>query len=105
MGSSEPQTWNVSLRASHGRPSPVSHIPEKSTLPSGVRGVAAVRLGFPSAVRGTPAVGCVSHWPATGDDAHRNTPAATEATSADEVKRGGMVCSRIQHAFYLARPL
>src|SRR4249919_1689928 len=36
-------------------------IPEKSTLPSAVRGAGASRFGFPSAVRGTPAVGYDGH--------------------------------------------
>jgi hypothetical protein len=30
-------------------------------LPSGIRGAGAARFGLPSAVRGTPRVGCVSH--------------------------------------------
>jgi len=41
--------------------SAVSQIPEKSGWPSVVRGVAAVRLGFPSGVLGTAAVGYFNH--------------------------------------------
>src|SRR5690242_19110052 len=37
-------------------------MPEKSGLPSGVRGAAAHMLGFPSPVLGTPAVGYFNHW-------------------------------------------
>ena len=36
-------------------------MPEKSTLPSAVRGAGASRFGFPSAVRGTPGVGYDGH--------------------------------------------
>jgi len=39
-----------------------SHIPEKSGLPSAVRGVGAPRFGNPLGVLGTPAVGYFSHW-------------------------------------------
>src|SRR6516225_5751549 len=34
-----------------------SHVPEKSGLPSAVRGTGADRFGLPSGVRGTPLVG------------------------------------------------
>ena len=36
-------------------------MPEKSTLPSAVRGVGASRIGLPSAARGTPGVGYDGH--------------------------------------------
>jgi hypothetical protein len=36
-------------------------IPEKSILPSAVRGVGASRIGWPSAVRGTPGVAYDGH--------------------------------------------
>src|SRR6476646_1596371 len=42
-------------------PAAVCHTPDKSGLPSGVRGTGAVRFGFPSAVRGIPGVGKLSH--------------------------------------------
>ena len=42
---------------------PACQSPERSGLPSAVRGAAAERFGLPSAVRGIPAVGCVSHCP------------------------------------------
>src|SRR5689334_1829728 len=38
------------------------HSPERSGLPSAVRGAGAVRFGLPSAVRGIPAVGWFNHW-------------------------------------------
>src|SRR5437868_8362412 len=93
MGNSGPQTWNSSPRGGHGLPSPVSHIPEKSGLPSRVRGVGAVRPGFPSAPIGTSAVGYLNHCAPSGGDAHRKKPAATTATNADDVKREAMVLS------------
>jgi hypothetical protein len=43
-----------------------SQIPEKSGLPSGVRGVDAPRFGTPLGVLGTPAVGYLIHWLASG---------------------------------------
>src|SRR6185436_9930372 len=42
------------------------HRPERSGLPSGVRGAGAARFGLPSGERGIPVVGCVSHCAATG---------------------------------------
>src|SRR3954451_11340371 len=60
----------------------VSQMPEKSGLPSGARGVRAVRLGFPSAVFGTPAVGYFNHWaPAVADQVRAEATAS--AASAD----------------------
>ena len=53
-------------------------IPEKSTLPSAVRGVGASRFGLPSAARGTPGVGYEGHCaPSVDVTAMRmaNTPA------------------------------
>src|SRR5206468_12502717 len=44
------------------------HRPERSGLPSGVRGAGAARFGLLSAVRGMPGVGCVSHCAAAGVD-------------------------------------
>jgi hypothetical protein len=41
----------------HGNLVAVSHIPEKSGVPLGSRGAGALKLGLPSAVRGTSAVG------------------------------------------------
>jgi hypothetical protein len=61
IGSSGPHTWNSSPLGGQGRPSAVSHIPEKSGLPPRVRGAGAVRLTFPSGARGTPAVGYLNH--------------------------------------------
>src|SRR3989442_7676104 len=42
------------------------HKPDRSTLPSGVRGRGAVRFGLPSGVRGMPGVGCFTHCAASG---------------------------------------
>src|SRR5438093_752716 len=42
------------------------HRPERSGLPSGVRGAGAVRFGLPSGVRGMPAVGYFSHCAGSG---------------------------------------
>src|SRR6266852_9184132 len=42
------------------------HKPDRSILPSGVRGAGAVRFGLPSGVRGMPGVGCFSHCAASG---------------------------------------
>src|SRR6185295_10793017 len=50
----------------HGRFFSGSQIPEKSGLPSAVRGVGAWRLGAPFGNRGTPAVGYVSHCAKAG---------------------------------------
>ncbi|PYS34419.1 MAG: hypothetical protein DMG14_29510 [Acidobacteria bacterium] len=41
---------------------PVSQMPEKSGLPLEARGVGADKLGLPSEVVGTPAVGYLVHW-------------------------------------------
>src|SRR5438477_4306063 len=51
------------------------HMPLRSALPSAVRGAGADRFGLPSAVRGTPGVGCSSHWaePAPGSATHHIT--------------------------------
>ena len=53
------------------------HRPERSGLPSGVRGAGAVRFGLPSAVRGMPAVGCFSHCAASGAPSAIVTTATT----------------------------
>src|SRR5205085_10112462 len=42
------------------------HRPERSGLPSSVRGAGAARLGLPSGVRGIPGVGWFNHWAASG---------------------------------------
>src|SRR6185369_5116889 len=53
-----------------------SQIPERSGLPSAVRGAGAFRFGFPSAVFGTPGVGCSGHC------AHSVTALANTITKA-----------------------
>src|SRR6185436_3272023 len=50
----------------HGRFFSGSQIPERSGLPSAVRGVGAWRLGDPFSNLGTPAVGYVSHCAKAG---------------------------------------
>src|SRR5262245_19251769 len=73
----------------HGTGFPVSHMPEKSGLPSRVRGVGAVRLTFPSRVRGTPAVGYFSHC-ATEDVDGQKTLMTINAARIEAITRGGM---------------
>ena len=51
-------------------------IPERSGLPSGVRGAGAVRSGFPSAVFGTPAVARAGHCAKSPEDADARSIAA-----------------------------
>src|SRR5579859_2131709 len=55
----------------------VYHSPDKSGLPSGVRGAGAVRFGLPSAVRGMPGVGYFNHCAFTGVVSADNTIART----------------------------
>src|SRR5689334_16250444 len=53
------------------RPTPAparNQIPEKSILPSGVRGAGPSRTGLPSGVRGTPGVGYDGHCAPRTDD-------------------------------------
>src|ERR1044071_3733301 len=74
----------------HGKASPVSHMPEKSGLPSAVRGAAAARFGLPSANRGTPAVGYFSHCADRAVDSIMQT-VATSANTADDIRRRGIL--------------
>src|SRR5262245_40996944 len=46
---------------------PACHSPDRSGLPSAVRGAGADRFGLPSAVLGIPTVGCVNHCAAPVD--------------------------------------
>src|SRR5215510_2582171 len=91
IGSSIPQSMKAAppFGGGHGGASPVNHIPEKSGLPSLVRGVGADRLGFPSGVRGTPAVGYFSHWADNGVEMP-TTPATKKASKAAETNRRTM---------------
>jgi hypothetical protein len=77
IGSSGPQTSDSGSCARPHIVSAVSQMPENSGLPSGLRGAGAARLGLPSAVRGTPAVGYFSHWPNTVGDSTTRTVIAT----------------------------
>src|SRR5436309_13764519 len=54
------------------------HRPERSGLPSGVRGAGADRFALPSGVRGMPGDGCLSHCAASG------APSASVATAIRE---------------------
>src|SRR3954468_4531576 len=58
-----------------GRGNDVSQTPEKSTLPSAVRGGGAVRFGLPSAPAGVAGVRCAGHC-AWADEASVSTPSA-----------------------------
>src|SRR5512140_3311176 len=62
-------SWGIHMSsqplAGQGRLCSTSHTPEKSGLPSFVRGVGAERSGLPFASRGMPAVGYVIHWACT----------------------------------------
>ena len=62
MGSSTPHTSESESPLLGQLALSVSQIPEKSGVPSGVRGAGAEELNLPLAVRGTPAVGYFSHW-------------------------------------------
>src|SRR5688572_31038394 len=56
-------------------------MPEKSGLPSGSRGVGAIKSGFPSAVFGTSAVGWRTHWPTTAAGNARSEEHTSELQS------------------------
>src|SRR5690242_9200378 len=54
-----------------------SQMPDRSGLPSRVRGAGAERFTFPSVVRGMPVVGSFVHWPHSGAASrHTAAPAA-----------------------------
>src|SRR5947209_5561126 len=63
--------------------SAVVQIPEKSGLPSGMRGARAVMSTLPSGFRGTPAVGYFSHCAAKG------VATMTKVASAARRERNG----------------
>src|SRR5688572_8495242 len=75
-------------RAAPPRPPPPPklrfQIPEKSTLPSAVRGAGPSRAGLPSAARGTPGVGYDGHCAPMLDDMTM-TAATTTATMAPQL--------------------
>src|SRR6185503_18577168 len=68
-------------------PKRISQMPEKSTLPSGVRGVGPSRTGFPSAVRGIPGVGYDGHC-APSDGASATLTAITHTALNHRVIQG-----------------
>src|SRR5580692_2554789 len=63
------------------------HRPERSGLPSAVRGAGAVRFGLPSAVRGMPGVGRLSHCAATGLLIARSTSAVLNSAIPNSAPR------------------
>src|SRR5580692_9070918 len=65
------------------------HRPERSGLPSAVRGAGAVRLGLPSAVRGMPGVGRLSHCAASGAGAIAMLAAAARIAITDRLADAG----------------
>src|SRR5919197_6261059 len=69
IGSSTPHVYVLGSNLSPHSGFAVSQIPEKSGLPSAVRGAGADRSTIPSAFRGTPAVGYFNHWAALGVEA------------------------------------
>src|SRR5215471_11049699 len=75
-------SWPTSMSkqpvGGHGLLCSMSQMPDKSGLPSTVRGAGADRLGRPSDVFGTPAVGYVSHCAETV----RGTETATRSADA-----------------------
>src|SRR5580765_7548716 len=85
IGSSEPQVSDSGSGDRAQLKLSVSQIPEKSGLPSRVRGVGAVRLGFPSGERGTPAVGYFRYC-ATRGDAQRKL-ATVNASATEGIRR------------------
>src|SRR5204862_2773725 len=81
IGSSRPHVYVTGLMPWAQSGFPVSQIPEKSGLPSAVRGAGADRSTIPSAFRGTPAVGYFNHCAALSVDAHVSPNAATTAAA------------------------
>src|SRR5581483_5818686 len=63
----------------------ISHTPERSGLPSDVRGGGAFRSGLPSGVRGTPAMGYVGHCARARGEAATTTRTAAVAAANDIV--------------------
>src|SRR5580704_11074336 len=59
-------------------------MPDRSSLPSAVRGAGAERFGSPSAVRGMPGVLIVSHCAAKGADS-KNAKAITAAAAGNSL--------------------
>src|SRR3981189_715091 len=80
IGSSGPQVSDSGSLDGAQQGFAVSQMPEKSGLPSAVRGVGADKLGFPAAVLGTPAVGYFNHWAQTVADQLRAEPTANATT-------------------------
>src|SRR5260370_42049497 len=59
-------------------------MPDRSTLPSAVRGTGADRFGLPSGVRGMPGVLIVSHCAAKGADS-KNAKVVTAAAAGNSL--------------------
>jgi hypothetical protein len=64
----------------------ISQMPEKSTLPSAVRGAGAVRLGWPSASRGTSGVVYFGHCAETDADTAANNAKKTILPATDLIQ-------------------
>src|ERR1051325_5664008 len=99
-GSSTPQSMKSPPADDRvqGNASSVSQIPERSGLPSAIRGAGAVRLGLPSASLGIPAVGYFSHCAPIGTD-RTQRPAAVNASTIDRTLDTRIVFS-ITEPFY-----
>src|SRR4051812_26751278 len=87
IGSSAPQVSTSGLGDRVQLKLSVSQRPDKSGLPSGVRGAGAARFGFPSAVFGRPAVGYFRYWAATVPD---QPSAALTAIATNADRRRGL---------------
>src|SRR5215472_7891577 len=92
IGSSGPQSSDSGFRFRQ-KLLFVSQMPEKSGLPSAVRGAGADKLGFPSAALGTPAVGYFNHCA----DAAPGRIDATNATDRN-AGRGMDLCMHGRHS-------
>src|SRR6516165_7953463 len=86
-----------------GRLCSMSHIPERSGLPSAVRGAGALRSGRPSDVLGTPAVGYFSHCAETPSYTTR-TPARDDPEAAGRVGPSCAVLARCRRRHLLLDP-
>src|SRR6266849_4608181 len=72
------------------------HKPERSGLPSAVRGAGAVRFGLPLAVRGMPGVGRFSHCASSGA-LSMDTMVAIANAFIDAASCGGIVSCAPSH--------
>src|SRR5687767_3699121 len=61
-GATSPGCMSTVMLLYKRSPPAFCHRPDRSGLPSVVRGAGAARFGFPSGRRGMPGVGSFSHW-------------------------------------------